>query len=542
MYCQMEKEKKKQGDVVKTPPARASNVVQRTKYQYQGDQRWKVIDKDRGYSPPPNKEETEILKNLKIYEVDTYDRGHINAIAKAMGWNEHGNPSAPVSHRWESPNSVVSQSHEFPEEHDIHRFLRWIATRLSKYYGINSEIQCYYDTSSGRILVAANSSEDLKQLRVINNMTLRSFFEQSSQYSSPGTLPQGTGAMAAQKRRINRHMGHVKGISQFGLKKNDNRLEQIKFMVLSNLFLKENVHAEQRILDYFRKRAEGGQGAGADELKKMDKAGAIAVKRDNGKIFLRPELLGGIKRPCLACAIACFTPDDLNKIHAGLLWPSKSAIECMVQEEFNKLLEEIISKRTTYKTAAGNGSTESYDSDSEDESLDVESEKYKAKMQAVFSRILEKLYSAAGVGEEPASATPPKEQKNDLPAGRAGGLYGRSPDESESSATIWEGLYKPKVDAVKAVCDEANRAREIPIRLSNELKRLELGAYMNVSHDGATEIERLESAIIPIPLDEHPIINHEEYLRERRLSLRKTKLYKKNMDIQTLQQHNSSDN
>lgn len=577
MYCQMEKEKKKQNDVVKTPPARANNVVQRTKYQYQEDQGWKVIDKDRGYSPPPSEEETEILKNLNIYEVDTYDRGHINAIAEAVGWTELGNPSAPVSHRWESPNDVVSQSHEFPEEHDIHRFLRWIATRLSKYYGINSEIQCYYDTSSGRILVAANSSGDLRQLRVINNMTLRSFFEQSSQYSSPGTLPRGTGAMAAQKKRIIRHMSQMQGISQFALEQGDDRLNQIKFMVIPNHLHKTNVHAEQRILDYFRERAEGGQEAGTDganELEEMKKAGAIAVNEHNGKIYLRSELLGGIKRPCLACAIACFTPDDLKTIHTGMLWPSKSAIECMEPEEFVKLLQEITFKHMSYKTAAGNGSTERYDSDSEDESFDAESKEYNDKMRGVFFRILGKLYSAKGVGkelesrtplekyeddlqrykdyqalglcgrlsceleslelipqtleiqnafppirqipfsvagveEEPVSETPPEEQENDLPAGRARGFYGRLPDESGSFAPTWERLYKP-IDKVIPQCglfpDRVNcfqvpmkRARKISERPSD---KLEIPGLVPETRYGVIDKAKIISNIFPNSVSE----------------------------------------
>lgn len=106
--------------------------------------------------------------------------------AEEAGWKRLGH--AQQNTRWLPPTgAIVSKPHVYEEEYDIKRFMRWIATQLSAKYNIKSEVQCYYEISERRIVVAANENVDIMKLRKeVNGKSLAYFFENVLNAPIPG--------------------------------------------------------------------------------------------------------------------------------------------------------------------------------------------------------------------------------------------------------------------------------------------------------------------------------------------------------------------
>lgn len=383
--------------------AYTSNVVQRTRWRCNREHVWEEVKEEEGekkkvtLSPMPTKEETDILLGVREpgdmvgFEVDTASADFLPIAVEAAGWQKLG--GANQNTRYQAPTHIKSEPHAFPEEYDIHRFLRWLSTWLKYRYEVESEIQCYYDTSTRRILVAANKNSDIHKLSAKlcrdtrKTMKLHELFKSISVRME--TLAKKINVKNnadAKKERVMRHLQHMAVLSQGD---NSDRDGDITLFVIPAKDYGCDLHAEQRILHYLRKEAQpkGEETDGAvNKLGQMVTAGAIAIDGKN-RIKLRPELLGGIKRPCLACAFACFTREDFECVHPGLLWLTKAATQHLPPDVVVELLERIRDRDhpiTTYSTARRKQTTyragmarshslyqdngiEGYDSDSEGE-------------------------------------------------------------------------------------------------------------------------------------------------------------------------------
>lgn len=306
----------------------------------------------------------EYKRKAKAKRREIHDhRDSLRVIAKEAGWQEVG--AAMQSTRWQLPEAKMGKSipHTYAQEYDIKRFMRWIATRLSVQYAIKSEIQCYYDASTHRILVAANDSFDMGTLEQhVHTVPLVHFFENVLKVPFP------IGFAKTKKEKLNRQKRHGEQLgvlSQIALTNTQENWTQVRFEVVP--YDNTELHAEQRILRYLRGQAEVGERA-----KQLLMADAVAVYKEYGLVMLRPELLGGIKRPCLACTHACFTPYDRVKVNSGLFWDTISATGSLEQVALAELVNAIKIQYKVNRTLAGDQEegileTEEIDSESEDE-------------------------------------------------------------------------------------------------------------------------------------------------------------------------------
>lgn len=260
--------------------------------------------------------------------------------AKEAGWKKQGNVQQDT--RWLPPTRAnVSKPHVYEEEYDIKRFMRWIASYLSAKYDIGSEVQCYYDISTRRIVVAANDNSDIKKLQsTVNNMSLADVFN----YDIIRQIPRGLYGTTPKASQGRRHWEELRKLADSAKKRMRERdLPKVSLYVVPCICGVRSLHAEQRILHYLRGVAE-------DE-----------------SLMLQPQLLGGIKRPCFVCAHACFAPDDRANVHPGLLWDTKSATGMLEQSVVEDIVGAMQGQPTVYKTQPREAGEETEEIDSESE-------------------------------------------------------------------------------------------------------------------------------------------------------------------------------
>jgi len=186
---------------------------------------------------------------------------------------------------------------------------RWLSSALADQSGISGEIQCYFDEASHELLIATNEDKDLDALRSISYLP-----------SKPKHCP----PKAHLKRRRERHMRKLHKVLR-RLEKDElvyppeghfsEKQAQEQNEIYRDIYFNypvrfigqisahaQNLHAEQRILEYLR---------------------GIPPKKD---LLLDPSRLGGLRRPCLACASIIFKPEDAKR-YAGPFWNSKPATD-----------------------------------------------------------------------------------------------------------------------------------------------------------------------------------------------------------------------
>lgn len=285
------------------------------------------------------------------YKVKSEDH-FLEKKAEEAGWTRLGHVRQDT--RWlPKTGANVSKPHVYEEEYDIKRFMRWIASYLSAKYNIGSEVQCYYDIRTRRILVAANKDSDISTLASqISTRLLRLFLLEVA--FEPFPIGSGKTVKELTKRQI-RHGKKLSRLSDMAMISKGIDLSKVRLCVVPRISDVDSLHAEQRILHYLRGEAE-------DE-----------------SLMLQPQLLGGIKRPCFVCAHACFAPGDRANVHPGLLWDTKSATCKLEQSAIEDIVGAMQDEPKVYRTWASKAGakragakrvgaeTEEIDSESEDE-------------------------------------------------------------------------------------------------------------------------------------------------------------------------------
>lgn len=306
--------------------------------------------------------------------------GSLGEVAEKAGWIQVGYVAQNT--RYQLPDNEMRESahHMYAEECDSKRFMRWIATYLSANYNISSEVQCYHEQTTCRILVAANENSDLKILESgLHRMRLVDFFKKVSK--EPVAIKSSRTSETLKARQL-RQGKELKRLADMAGKSKNVTWSSYSFFVVPPIRGVSSLHAEQRILHYLREEAIGWR---KDDLLDEDE-GAMTVDERSGKLMLRPELLGGIKRPCFICAHACFTPYDRNKVHPGLLWDTKCAGGILDDDAYEDTKEAIKKHRAVYKSRTECGEAEDVDSESESE-------------EEFYPRILRRLRSMPSLKE-----------------------------------------------------------------------------------------------------------------------------------------------
>lgn len=410
----------------------SGNVIQRTKWRYvindgsSEDGKWDIVDEGGTPSSEPTFEETRKLLNDKkdlyhfrktyqdqesgeryqAFEIETSSVEYIKWVLEHF-WVSRG---ANQSLTYHSPTTAtridkvppqydtklqamygevpehqgIRGEREYSAEEDIHRFLRWVATDISVAYGTKQEIQCYYDKTKKRILVGANSDNDIEKL-----------------------VGRKQHSVSLDKRQI-RHLEHLR------------RFQQIVLEMINNKEILENpveecqavtngpdgLHAEQRILKYIESLPKDEL-----ELSEMIRRGVVKLETDKTtnkeRIRLDPQFLGGLRRCCMACKNACFSEKDSSDYRPGPVWPSDNALAQMQPADRVRLLEDIRENSETYVTGKERGRvTDKVDTDSETEDTGLEEmipkvadQKIPCKLQ-YYDEEQEKYDEADNAGEE----------------------------------------------------------------------------------------------------------------------------------------------
>lgn len=302
----------------------SGNVIQRTVWRYVGnggsseDGMWDEVDKGEAPSPAPDSQETQALLAKNKTEIDTSSAEFIQICAKHLWVNRGGTQNhtchSPQTARETDKGEFASQyaamyrsvegqpgvrkRREYSEEEDIHRFLRWFSTNLTVLYGLESEVQCYYDKAHREVLIGVNSYRDMRRL------------SQEPNASSPITSKREYRHIKHYQRyqRVVREMIQEGSISEDPIRRR---------AILTNGA--NGLHAEQRILEFMN--------CLSGELREeMIGHGTVKTESDDdterARLRLDPKLLGGMRRCCLACKNASFTEEDSARYCPGPLWPS----------------------------------------------------------------------------------------------------------------------------------------------------------------------------------------------------------------------------
>lgn len=243
-------------------------------------------------------------------------------------------------------SSGIRRRRKYTDDEVIKRYLRHCAAALAINFGIDDEIQCYYDDN---VVYAATNNATNSDLSKINGMKISecSIILQHSWrelIKSPTDNDNHPIWGRFQDKVINivapNNMTHPL------LNKLEHpvscppSLSDAAFQVIGNTYGIRGLHAERKILYYLR-----------------------AQKRDQD-IFLDPLRLGGIRRPCFICSALCFA--DMSQVHPGPVWVSGAASKPKDDNEMFLILEAIRNKNnTTHMTLDRKGHlTDKYDTES----------------------------------------------------------------------------------------------------------------------------------------------------------------------------------
>lgn len=387
---------------IQAEPACISSLIQRQKWTYSNNG-WSAVDEPNAVpSEPPTPEETALL--LQEYgediTIDTAPPSYLKELARIRGMNTYGAcqsltlhsraSTVPITDPYrtgdkrtlmytECPGTPgVRERRIYSEGEDIHRFLRWFATSLAARYGIQCEIQCYYDTSNGCIVISANQVSEIAKL---------------AQHT-----PMPYGSLTKRQRRHLQHLSNLyflndqlntedaqDPLDQLNTEDAQGPLDQLQLLVVGDPTVRD-CHAEQRILNYF-------ENMGDDLRQRLIDHETVKTAPD-GSLKLRPELLGGLRRACFACSYACFLDEDRQNVHPGPFWPTKSAVIKMKEPDLQRLRQGILDDSLTFATLTDDLTiTYDYDTDSEDDTEDVQQE-MESHSLALYERILHSINDA----------------------------------------------------------------------------------------------------------------------------------------------------
>ncbi len=185
--------------------------------------------------------------------------------------------SSKLSEKYKG-SSGLRERRRYTKREEIKRYLRHLAAEIALVYGIESEIQCYFDDEEQTVYIAVNAQNDEKKLSGIRGKA-------------------GSYASRLSDRKSKPHLRRLRHNLTCPV-----ALRKAKFKLIKGSEVNAAIsgsHAERKILYHLRSQ-----------------------KKDEN-FFLDPLRLGGIRRPCFICAALCF--ENMSQVRPGPCWVSGAA-------------------------------------------------------------------------------------------------------------------------------------------------------------------------------------------------------------------------
>lgn len=237
----------------------------------------------------------------------------------------------------------IRESRVYGPDEKIKRYLRHLASALKIKFGIENEIQCYYDDNV--VYVAANTQADENKIleiegkkvleydavlqkysRIFNKANSKPYWDKFGTRLPQRMIPKKRGKAFARKPQWSipnkRACASVKRL-RHNIQCPDS-LEKAKIQVIKIEEINVEIpglHAERKILYYLRSL------------------------KGNNDMFLDPLRLGGIRRPCFICSALCFS--NMDRVHPGPVWVSAAASTPKNISEMFLILDVIRNKDIT---------------------------------------------------------------------------------------------------------------------------------------------------------------------------------------------------
>ncbi len=253
----------------------------------------------------------------------TYHRPGSNDTAESLERRDIGKTSKLK--RLYKCSSGIRTRRKYPHCEEIKRYLRHCAAMIKIDFGIESEIQCYYDDENKVVYIAVNTQEDERKISKINGKYLSGYWanlqcslRKTNDISAfwvkaePNTIRLSDRKVKLLFRRLRHTLTCPKALSR----------AKIHIIKSSEVNVKiPGLHAERKILYYLRSQ------------------------KNNDNIFLNPMQLGGIRRPCFVCSALCFA--DMSQVNPGPCWASAAASTPKDVKEMFLILYAIKNKANT---------------------------------------------------------------------------------------------------------------------------------------------------------------------------------------------------
>ncbi len=200
-------------------------------------------------------------------------------------------------------SSGLRERRRYTKREEIKRYLRHLAAEIALVYGIESEIQCYFDDEEQTVYIAVNTPNDEKKLSGIKGKTFSICFDDvryplrktNDRFSFRGKAGSYDSRLSDRKSKLYlRRLRHNLPCPV--------ALRKAKFKLIKGSEVNAAIpgsHTERKILYHLRSQ-----------------------KKDEN-FFLDPLRLGGIRRPCFICAALCF--ENMSQVRPGPCWVSGAA-------------------------------------------------------------------------------------------------------------------------------------------------------------------------------------------------------------------------
>lgn len=249
----------------------------------------------------------------------------------------------------------IRKSRVYGPDEKIKQYLRHLASALTVRYGIENEIQCYYDDNV--VYVAANTKGDEEKLSKIEGKKVLKYDAVLRRYSQ--IFKEANSKPDRDKFRIRRGkafarktQGSIPNKRAYAsvrrLRHNipcPDSLNNAKIQIIKTKEINVEIpglHAERKILYYLRSL------------------------KGNNDMFLDPLRLGGIRRPCFICSVLCFS--NMDQVHQGPVWVSAAASTPKDISEMFLILDAIRNEKNITYITLGRNNNPKMDHDTESES------------------------------------------------------------------------------------------------------------------------------------------------------------------------------
>lgn len=275
----------------------------------------------------------------------TYHRSGSNDTAEQIDQHDEMRTSKIMGLYKDS--SGIRRCRKYTDDEAIKRYLRHCAAALAINFGIEDEIQCYYDDNKV-VYVATNNvvGSGISGINGTNVSECSAILQHSWRelIKSPADNDNHSIWGGFHDKLVN--MVTSNNMTHPLLDKLENSiscppsLSDATFQVIGNTYGIRGLHAERKILYYLR-----------DQKREQD-------------MFFDPLRLGGIRRPCYICSALCFA--DMSQVRPGPVWVSSAASTPRDISEMFLILDAIRNRNyITYVSESGGNPTTGNDTESE---------------------------------------------------------------------------------------------------------------------------------------------------------------------------------